>query len=565
MSYVISKREDTMRHFVQTKVAKKLIISFSIFVILLLSQTLFLSCSSAVDVKNLTSFQVKWPEGFDQTCFSAEAIEVIITAHDQDGNIMNWNGFVSIETTNTDVIVNPSSIYLWNGVVQCFISFVNTKTEDEMVMIKLIHENVIMVPDYTVSIKYPIDGVTLIINNDGNGTTEPSGSILVQKGTSCAINAIPNEGFQFLDWNIVSGIGISFRDKNSVNTTATLSNSNASIQANFFPWWELSWSKRKKILITATDSTTLSDYQVLLKIGYDNNMKSDFADIRFVEDNNSTTLSYYIEEKVNGVSADVWVKINEIINVDEIYMYYDNDSASDESDGEKTFIFFDDFEDGESDTNKWTFGVYGLTPAYGESGGKFWVDSGNVNSYCDFWFYSEPLLEDNFAVDILYDIGNLDYKPTLGKSVNLQIKADAIGRITAACYSYTISNTDKDDDLRFHYTPDFPFESHTNTYVYQSNVTLPKDGAFINPVKVQVGLSGSNLFLWRNNINVWSTSSYPGGFNALNPAYIRIYIGPSDSGGGSTAGNIYWVWARKFYTPEPNYTIMNEEISLRDN
>ena len=50
----------------------------------------------------------------------------------------------------------------------------------------------------------------LIINTDGNGTTDPSGEVIVKSGEVVSISATPNTGYVFLSW---TGTGVTFGDR----------------------------------------------------------------------------------------------------------------------------------------------------------------------------------------------------------------------------------------------------------------------------------------------------------------------------------------------------------------
>lgn len=73
---------------------------------------------------------------------------------------------------------------------------------------------------------------TVTINNDGNGTTDPSGAQSnVGQVTGIAIEATEDDGFEFVNWTITSGTG-SFMDDEDESTTF-YPTSTATIQANF--------------------------------------------------------------------------------------------------------------------------------------------------------------------------------------------------------------------------------------------------------------------------------------------------------------------------------------------
>jgi hypothetical protein len=112
------------------------------------------------------------------------------------------------------------------------------------------------------------------------------------------------------------------------------------------------WSRRAPVTISNPGSG-LTDYQVRVDVNYDADMQPDFDDIRFKDSDGSTELSHWRESYTASTSAVFWVKIPSIPSgIKTIYMYYGNDAASSASDGDATFEFFDDFEDG--DISDWS-------------------------------------------------------------------------------------------------------------------------------------------------------------------------------------------------------------------
>ena len=125
------------------------------------------------------------------------------------------------------------------------------------------------------------------------------------------------------------------------------------------------WSSRKLHTIAGSSSGDLTDYQVPFVVhrttGTDNgrdvylgtDVQSDFRDIRFTTTDN-TLLPYWIES-VTTDSALVWVKVSSIPSTGtQLYLYYGNETAPSLSDGDATFLFFDDFPGTALDTSKWT-------------------------------------------------------------------------------------------------------------------------------------------------------------------------------------------------------------------
>ena len=101
------------------------------------------------------------------------------------------------------------------------------------------------------------------------------------------------------------------------------------------------WTKKRPITISGA-SSSLTDYQVKLVVGYDSDMQSDYDDLRFF-DLNGNEMNYWIEDSTLA-SATAWLSVASIpISGTTIYMYYGNPSATSASDGDAVFGFFDGF------------------------------------------------------------------------------------------------------------------------------------------------------------------------------------------------------------------------------
>jgi PKD repeat protein len=116
------------------------------------------------------------------------------------------------------------------------------------------------------------------------------------------------------------------------------------------PWWDDNWEKR--VPLTVTDASATDGIQGLYNVTYDSDMQSNFDDLRFVQDDGSTAIPYWIESQVDGSYARAWVKLPGSDTL--AYMYYGNSAAESESDGDAVFVFFDDFNAGSLNTSKWT-------------------------------------------------------------------------------------------------------------------------------------------------------------------------------------------------------------------
>jgi len=147
-----------------------------------------------------------------------------------------------------------------------------------------------------------------------------------------------------------------------------------------FPLSLSQWKYRKAFQITEQAGQNLTDYQVLLKIGESSGAsganfhleglsaifpsgKNDGGDLRFHDGQNE--LSFWVED-VTGTSpnriAYVWVKIPSLSanQTKTLYIYFGNQSASNVSNGNNTFDFFDDFD---TNLDKWTIrsGIWTIT------------------------------------------------------------------------------------------------------------------------------------------------------------------------------------------------------------
>ncbi|RLF43418.1 MAG: hypothetical protein DRN18_00065, partial [Thermoplasmata archaeon] len=125
-------------------------------------------------------------------------------------------------------------------------------------------------------------------------------------------------------------------------------------------WWNTDWAYYKVCYINTNGYSGY--YQMKLNVSYngggdvscEEHCQSDFDDIRFVDIDNTTVLPYWKETYVDSQYAIFWINVSaDAMSDGKILMYYGNPSATDESDGDDTFLFFDDFEGTSLDTTKW--------------------------------------------------------------------------------------------------------------------------------------------------------------------------------------------------------------------
>lgn len=136
------------------------------------------------------------------------------------------------------------------------------------------------------------------------------------------------------------------------------------------------WLYKKSIGIQNSLGSELTDFQVEIKVGYsgvggadvscEGNCRTDFGDIRFINADYNLLFDYWQEKYTSSATSTFWVKIPSLPadSTTTIYMFYGNTNAETTSNGENTFIFYDDFEDG-TFTNLWEV-IYGYWAEAGE-------------------------------------------------------------------------------------------------------------------------------------------------------------------------------------------------------
>jgi len=134
-------------------------------------------------------------------------------------------------------------------------------------------------------------------------------------------------------------------------------------------WWNTNWTRRRQITISPLNPENFQ-IKVVIPSGIP---KSDYPSIRFLEDESSIPLSYWIERNDNAATPPALVYENvawvrRLDNSDNtIWMYYHNAGVSPADNGDSVFMFFDDFGGGTGaggqaalNTNKWGSSAHGV-------------------------------------------------------------------------------------------------------------------------------------------------------------------------------------------------------------
>ena len=115
--------------------------------------------------------------------------------------------------------------------------------------------------------------------------------------------------------------------------------------------WLVGWNYRAEVRIDNSAGGPLVDYQVFFTVNTKalvdaGKMEANGRDIRFLDSDDITPLSYWIESGMNTTQTRLWITVPNIpaASAKTIYMYYGNPGAPAASDGNATFDFFDDLE-----------------------------------------------------------------------------------------------------------------------------------------------------------------------------------------------------------------------------
>lgn len=133
-------------------------------------------------------------------------------------------------------------------------------------------------------------------------------------------------------------------------------------------WHEPDYRYRAVYGLEEKSGNVLKNYQLRFDINTaemvkEEKMQKNCADISF-HDWSGRKMSYWIESGINTEDTIVWVKILKMpANKNTtVYMYYGNKSASSESNGDKTFLFFDDFNSSDLNSAKWNSNLWKNEP-----------------------------------------------------------------------------------------------------------------------------------------------------------------------------------------------------------
>ena len=243
-------------------------------------------------------------------------------------------------------------------------------------------------------------------------------------------------------------------------------------------WWNDDWAYRQKIKI---EGNIVDNYPIYLEVNTASmilagKLRQDCGDLRFIDYTpfGFQELSYFIVNNTcNSINTRIYVKIPHK-ETEYIYMYYGNPTALSQSNGETTFLFFDDFAGNSLNTSKWSILNSNFTiengefVGYGQDETKFIISKYKAQEPFILEYYSKPSI-DSTSVDWDAGIGfTFDgtnylfftddpagtglaisgYAPTLWRSVDYIANRwinDVFHRYVIKMSSYTSIYYDKDD------------------------------------------------------------------------------------------------------------------------
>ena len=291
------------------------------------------------------------------------------------------------------------------------------------------------------------------------------------------------------------------------------------------------WSYRKPITINNSNPTVLTDFQVKLSLNTaslitSGKMLATGNDIRF-SDSTCAKLFYYVQDSINNISTNIWVRVNSIPanSSKTIYLYYGNPVALSESNPDSTFLLFDDFKGSSLDATKWN--SFGNAPVVSVGSITFTTTTAST-------VRSVKILPKPYITEIKVDASSGQW-PSMGQ----------LNKYTFAgvgMFQQTGSNT------------------HINSFVAS-------------------GTSYSSYFssdIYGGNVGVWSmywltqnnfTASWLG--NTITKTTSQNSDIPTDSlhstfgllNAGTSSMTIDWFRARKYAAITPTYSVLTEALN----
>jgi hypothetical protein len=287
--------------------------------------------------------------------------------------------------------------------------------------------------------------------------------------------------------------------------------------------WLLGWEYRKYHIINYAAGAG-TNYQKLITVHFgsgidndddvylNNHCRTDFGDVRFTDDDGFTLLDYWMESKVDGNYAIFWVEVaDDLSSINQrIYVYYGKADATTTSNGDNTFLHFDDCDV-----------LTGWTIVSGS-----WVAIGDGTIQCTSTFPSGGMA----------CLTNSTITNARIKSRCIKVSASDMDLI----YRYTNANT-----FYMVYGPPFGWVCQhyriPPSYFFGTSAPFLTLGVWHLMEEMVVGSSHKALFDGINEITGIDAGSASG------------LIGIAFYGAGTNIGYVDWIFASKYVSPEPSH------------
>jgi len=314
------------------------------------------------------------------------------------------------------------------------------------------------------------------------------------------------------------------------------------------PDWLSGWAYRKSHIInSATGAGT--NYQVKVTVYYgsgtdsgenvylSSKCRTDFGDVRFTDDDQTTPLDYWMQEKVDGNYAIFWVEVADDLGTANrtIYIYYCKSDATTTSNGANTFVFFDDF-------NRANKADITIEDTYSQTGGGTWSIEDNKLKNIGAAGDPNKLL--------FYSLGTVSYSVVMKAKINVTTFGGSdLARMGLSCcmesngqgycslLHQTQSRLDLLNDLRSWGTS-FTQSWSLNTWYYLEFLVI--DPSTRNG-KTRLWKVGDSVPSWRDGnfgsgvARTWGYLGFGGSRQAdvtyFDDIYVRKYVDPEPSHG----------------------------------
>ena len=297
-------------------------------------------------------------------------------------------------------------------------------------------------------------------------------------------------------------------------------------------WYDESWNYRKNIIITGSAGAG-TDYQVRIPVTYNSHMQADFDDIQFTDNDMITPLDYWRESYIASTSAVFWVEVFDDLGSNQnISMYYGNSDVSSLSNGETTFLFYEDWSSQSKDD--WTI------PA-GQEGGQTTYSPTDA-THGGYVAKNEANAADSY---ILYS--DLSYTAPFATMFRVNIEEAAAGNLGragtgwAGAYGWAFVQTSSTTGEGFNvFDDDANDDAQAMTSAY-----------FDTWIKFEITRDGTNAKLYADEILIETASFAP---DAVSNPVMSIQVQDSEQ-------DVYsdWVAVRKFITTEPVFDSFGAE------